>query len=101
MVSVTIGLIPLLFLSGLYFNSRDGSRPNDDNARIHEDGHYALSLIRRNLMQAGFDHMRTGNTTDFPPQIPNELTKLKGLTGCSYGFATPLGRGFDQSFKSS
>ena len=82
-MSVTIGLIPLLFLSSLYFNSLAGSHPNDDNARIHEDGRYALSLIWRTLMQARFSHMQTGNTTDFPPQSPNELTKFKGLTGCS------------------
>jgi len=92
MVSVTIGLILLLFLSSLYFNSRASSRLNDDNARIQEDGRYALSLIGRNLMQAGFGHMQTGNTTDFPPQSPTELAKLKGLTGCSYGFATPLAK---------
>ncbi|WP_395822670.1 PilW family protein [Collimonas sp.] len=90
MVSVTIGLILLLFLSSLYFNSRASVRLNDDNARIQEDGRYALSLIGRNLMQAGFGHMQTGNTTDFPPQSPIELSKLKGLTGCSYGFATPV-----------
>lgn len=87
MVSVTIGLILLLFLSSLYFNSRSSSRLNDDNGRLQEDGRYALSVIGRNLMQAGFGNMQTGNTTDFPPAA---YSTLKGLVGCSYGFAMPV-----------
>lgn len=87
MVSVTIGLILLLFLSSLYFNSRSSSRLNDDNARMHEDGRYALDLIGRNLMQAGFGNMQTGSTTDFPPAHP---PNVKALMGCNYGFATPV-----------
>lgn len=87
MVSMTIGLILLLFLSSLYFNSRSSSRLNDDNARMQEDGRYAMAMIGRNLMQAGFGNMQTGNTSDFPPAAESDL---KGITGCNYGFATPV-----------
>ncbi|AIY43278.1 Type IV fimbrial biogenesis protein PilW [Collimonas arenae] len=87
MVSLVIGLLLLLFLSSLYFNSRSSSRLNDDNARIQEDGRYALALIGRNLMQAGFGNMQSGTTTDFPPASDPDL---KGLTGCNYGFVTPV-----------
>ncbi|AMP16574.1 prepilin-type N-terminal cleavage/methylation domain protein [Collimonas pratensis] len=87
MVSVTIGLILILFLSSLYFNSNASSRLNDDNARIQEDGRYALSVIGRNLMQAGYGTMQSDTTTDFPPTA---YSALQGLTGCNNGFATPL-----------
>jgi len=87
MVSVTIGLILLLFLSSLYFNSRSSSRLNDDNARVQEDGRYAMGVIGRSLMQAGFGNMLTGNTTDFPPASSPTLT---GLMGCDNGFVTPI-----------
>ncbi|PFH08816.1 type IV pilus assembly protein PilW [Collimonas sp. PA-H2] len=87
MVSVTIGLILVMFLSSLYLNSKSSSRLNDDNARIQEDGRYALSVIGRSLMQAGFGNMLTGNTTDFPPSANPTLT---GLMGCDKGFAQPI-----------
>ena len=86
MVSVTIGLILLLFLSSLYFNSSSSSRLNDDNARIQEDGRYALGIIGTNMMQAGFGNMQTGTATDFPP---GAYPSLKGLTGCNHGFVLP------------
>jgi type IV pilus assembly protein PilW len=89
MVSVAIGLILLLFLSSLYFNSRSSSRLNDDNARMQEDGRYAMGLIGRNLMQAGFGYMQTGNSTDFPPADLKSLG-LQGLMGCTDGFAEPM-----------
>lgn len=87
MVSVTIGLILMLFLSSLYFNSKSSSRLNDDNARIQEDGRFALNLIGHNLAQAGYGNMLTGNTTDFPPATSPTLT---GLMGCDNGFVTPI-----------
>ncbi|MEO6920051.1 MAG: PilW family protein [Collimonas sp.] len=87
MVSLTIGLIIMLFLSSLYFNSKSSSRLNDDNARIQEDGRFALGVIERSLMQAGFGNMMTGNTTDFPPVAYPTLT---GLMGCDNGYATPM-----------
>lgn len=87
LVSVTIGLILMLFLSSLYFNSKSSSRLNDDNARIQEDGRFALNLIGRSLMQAGYGNMLTGNTTDFPPVSAPTLT---GLIGCDNGFAMPI-----------
>ncbi|MFC5472609.1 PilW family protein [Paraherbaspirillum soli] len=87
MVSVTIGMILVLFVSSLYFNSKSSYRLNDDNARIQEDGRFALSVIGRSLMQAGYGNIVTSISTDFPPTSEPGLT---GITGCDDGFVTPI-----------
>lgn len=81
MVSIVIGMILIVFISSLYLNSKSSFRLNDDNARLQEDGNFALSLIGRNLMQAGYGAMRTVSTTSFTG---------KGITACDNGFTDPL-----------
>jgi type IV pilus assembly protein PilW len=81
MVSIVIGMVLIIFISSLYLNSKASFRLNDDNARLQEDGNYALTLIGRNLMQAGYGAMRTVSTTSFTG---------KGLVACDNGFASPL-----------
>lgn len=82
MVSVAIGLTLLVFISSLYFNSKASFRLNDDNARLQEDGNFALTVIGRNLVQAGYGAMVTATTTSF--------TGKKGITACDNGFKDPL-----------
>lgn len=81
MVSIVIGMILIVFISSMYLNSKSSFRLNDDNARLQEDGNYALSMIGRSLMQAGYGVMRTVTTTNF---------KGNGFTACDNGFANPL-----------
>jgi len=77
MISLVIGMVLVLFISTLFVNSKASFRLNDDNARLQEDAGYAMGLIGRNLMQAGFGNVRTSATTDFVGQA---------LKGCSKGF---------------
>lgn len=87
MVSVVISLVLVLFVSSLYISSKGSYRINDDNARLQEDGRYAMALIGRNLMQAGFGNVVTSTTTDF---VNADGTPAQGLKGCDNGFASPV-----------
>lgn len=87
MVSVVISLVLVLFVSGLFISSKGSYRINDDNARLQEDGRYAMALIGRNLMQAGFGNPVTRTTTDF---VDVDGNILQGLRGCDTGFASPV-----------
>lgn len=89
MVSIVISLVLVLFVSSLYISSKGSSRINDDNARLQEDGRYAMGLIGRNLMQAGFGNALTGTTTDFAGTDVNG-GPLQGLRGCDKGFVGPV-----------
>ena len=89
MISVTISLVLVLFVSSLYISSKASYRINDDNARLQEDGRYAMALIGRNLMQAGFGNPLTRTTTDFAgTNVDGD--PLQGLRGCDTGFVSPV-----------
>ncbi|MDP5009001.1 MAG: PilW family protein [Glaciimonas sp.] len=91
MISVTIGLVLLLFMSSLYFNSKASTRINDDSAHLQEDGAYALNLIGRNVMQAGYGKMLSGTTIDFVGQgITGYDDCTAGGTSASYACVTSL-----------
>ncbi len=85
MISLVIGLLIVLFMSSLYFNSKTSFNINDDNARLLEDGNYALNLMGRNFMQAGYGKVLTGTTIDFIG---------KGLTGYDDCTAAPTSTKF-------
>lgn len=86
MVSVTISLVLVLFVSSLFISSKSSYRLNDDSARMQEDGRYAMGLIGRSLMQAGFGDPGLQINTSFV----NELGKdIQGLRGCTHGFVDP------------
>ncbi|WP_025916588.1 PilW family protein [Herminiimonas sp. CN] len=89
MVSVTISLVLVLFVSSLYISSKGSYRINDDSARLQEDGRYAMGLIGRNLMQAGFGNALTRTTTDFVG-VDVDGNPLQGLRGCDAGFVSPV-----------
>lgn len=87
MVSIVISLVLVLFVSSLYISSKGSYRINDDNARLQEDGRYAMALIGRSLMQAGYGNVVTSTTTDF---VNPDGTAAQGLKGCDNGFASPV-----------
>ena len=89
MVSITIGMVIVLFVSTLYISSRSSARINDDNAIMQNEGRMALSLIGRNLMQAGFGNLASSDMTTNTSKA--KLTDFigDGLFGCNTGFATP------------
>lgn len=86
MISIVIGLVLVLFVTTLFINSKASFRLNDDNARLQEDAGYAMALIGRNLMQAGFGNVVTSTTTDF---VNPDGSAAQGLRGCDNGFTAP------------
>lgn len=86
MISVTISLVLVLFVSSLFISSKGSYRLNDDNARLQEDGRYAMALIGRNLMQAGYGNALTRTITDF---VDVDGKPAQGLRGCDNGFVNP------------
>ena len=86
MVSVTISLVLVLFVSSLFISSKGSYRLNDDSARMQEDGRYAMALIGRNLMQAGYGKALTRTITDF---VGADGKPGLGLIGCDNGFVNP------------
>ena len=84
MVSLTIGLVVILFVTSLYIGSKSSSRLQDDNTRMQEDGRAAMSLIGNNIKQAWFGEPRGyslfGVVSDF---------QGRGLIACDNGFAAP------------
>lgn len=86
MISVTISLVLVLFVSSLFISSKGSYRLNDDNARLQEDGRYAMALIGRNLMQAGYGKALTRTITDF---VDVDEKPAQGLRGCDKGFVNP------------
>lgn len=86
MISMAIGLVLVLFIGTLYVNSKASFRLNDDSARLQEDVGYAIALIGRNLMQAGFGNVVTSTTTDF---VNADGSQAQALKGCDNGFVNP------------
>lgn len=84
MVSLTIGLVVILFVTSLYVGSKSSSRLQDDNTRMQEDGRAAMNLIGSNIKQAWFGEPRGyslfGVVSDF---------QGRGLIACDNGFAAP------------
>ncbi len=89
MVSITIGMLVVLFLSSLYLSSRTSHRITDDSSRMQEEARAAMNLIGRNLSQAGFGHLVSSDLGSLVNKA--DLTDMggAGLSGCDFGFAAP------------
>ncbi len=84
MVSVTIGLVLILFLSSMYLSSRSSGRVLDDNTRMQEDGRAAMALMGRSIKQAWFGQPAVMTASG----VRTDLT-VAGMIACDSGFATP------------
>lgn len=82
MISLTLGMIVVLFVTNLYVGSRSSSRLQEETARLNEDGRAAMHLLGRNIKQAWFgnpvSYFLEGMQTDF---------NGNGLIACDNGFA--------------
>ena len=89
MVSITIGMLVVLFLSSLYLSSRTSHRITDDSSRMQEEARAAMHLIGRNLTQAGFGHLVSSDLGSLVNKA--DLTDMggAGIGGCDLGFAEP------------
>jgi type IV pilus assembly protein PilW len=92
MVSITIGLIILLFITSLFVNSKASYDIGDDSSRLQEDGRYAMGVIGRNIIQAGYGKLLTATTTDF---VKVDGSPAQAMKGCNSGFADPKSTSLD------
>ena len=89
MVSITVGLLLVLFVSTLYLSSRSSARINDASSRMQEEGRSVMYLIGRNLMQAGFGTLTSSDMATFVSKAKLTDFTGDGLLGCQKGFDTP------------
>ena len=88
MVASTIALFMLVGVSELYLSSLAGEKTNVDATDIGANGRYAMEVLRRELMHAGFR-----GVTWAEPTIP-VTTTISTITGeCASGFVTNLRQG--------
>ncbi|MBI4755012.1 MAG: PilW family protein [Betaproteobacteria bacterium] len=75
MIGLTLTLVLMVALVGLYVGSRQTYRVDDDNSRLQEAGRFAIELLGRNVRQAGF--------SDVPTQTSSRKVSFTGvpLTG--------------------
>ncbi len=89
MVAVTIGLIILAAVSGIFVTSKSTYNTTDSLARLQENARFAVHYLSRDIRMAGFtgctDDLKSVNntlkTTDFAFQ--NISTPIEGLEGAS------------------
>jgi type IV pilus assembly protein PilW len=55
MISLSLGLLLLTGIGTIYVGSNQTYRVQEENARLQENGRYALEVIGRNIRQAGTD----------------------------------------------
>ncbi len=81
MVSLTIGMVVILFVTSLFLQGKASTRLQDENNRMQEDGRAAMNLLGRNIKQAWFGEpvsiLPSGLLTEFRGQ---------GLYGCDNDF---------------
>ena len=53
MIAMALGLLLLLVISTVFVSSRQTFREQEDNARIQENGRFALEILGRSIKQAG------------------------------------------------
>lgn len=99
LVSMTIGVVLVLFVSSLYLGSRGSYQINDDSARMQEEGRATMYLLGRNLMQAGFGMVTFSDAgAETQKTAFEELVVVDaGLTAfraCDAGFTDPAAQNF-------
>ncbi|MFC5473254.1 PilW family protein [Paraherbaspirillum soli] len=83
MISATLGLIMVGVVVSLYLSSKSSYRLNDDNARLRADGDFAMTVIGRNLRQAGFGKL-TSVSLNAPSSSRTDFIG-QALRGCDAG----------------
>jgi type IV pilus assembly protein PilW len=63
LVAIALGLVLLAGIGTIYMGSQQTYRMQEANARLQENGRYALEIIGRSLRQAGADGVLTPNLT--------------------------------------
>ena len=103
LVAMTLASATLLLLTTLYLSSKASFRLSEEKRRLHQDGSYAMTLMERDLRQAGFGNLlgagASASATHITDFILADGAPAQGLRGCEHGFIKPLGSGKDFSCK--
>lgn len=54
LISLTIGLVILIAIGTVYFNTGNLTRQREDQAQLNDPAHNVMQLLRQNLTQAGY-----------------------------------------------
>lgn len=54
LISLTIGLVILIAIGTVYFNTSNLTRQREDQAQLNDPAHNVMQLLRQNLTQAGY-----------------------------------------------
>lgn len=70
MIALTISLILLLVIGTVFTSSRQVFNVQEDNARIQENGRFALEVLGRSIKQAGYTNIPFSGTKIFFTGVP-------------------------------
>jgi len=86
MVAVTIGLIILAAVAGLFVNTNKASNNQNRLARVQENGRFAMYYLLRDLRMAGY----MGCQSDVTDHLTNDLATTTGFYFGTANLATPI-----------
>jgi type IV pilus assembly protein PilW len=100
MVSIAVGLLVVLAVTGLLLSAKTGYIFQDEGARMQETGRYAIESITRAVRQAGYENWDTSATAMLaPPEISANISGLdaSGLKESEFGIEAPLSKSVNGS----
>ena len=86
MVAVTIGLIILAAVAGLFVNTNKASNNQNRLARVQENGRFAMYYLLRDLRMTGY----MGCQSDVTDRLTNDLATTTGFYFGTTNLATPI-----------
>lgn len=96
MVAVTIGLIILAAVAGIFVNANKASNNQNRLARVQENGRFAMYYLLRDLRMTGY----VGCQQDMKNQLTNDLATTTGFYFGTPSLAIPI-EGIDDITSSS
>ena len=96
MVAMTIGLIILAAVAGLFVNANKSSNNQSRIARVQENGRFAMYYLLRDLRMAGY----MGCRSDVADHLTNDLATTAGFVFGTNNLSTPI-EGIDDVTSSS
>lgn len=95
MVAITIGLLLLAGLSGIFISSSDSNRELQRSAQQLENGRYAIQVISQDLQHAGY-YGQFSSALAVPAALPDPCTIPTALTATYFNDSAPFAiQGYD------
>lgn len=94
MVAITISMVLVLAAASMYLATRESQRSIDQASSAHEAGAYALRLIGRDILNAGFYPAVRPASADLA-NLPSAYLNITGQTAYEFGVFGCEGARFD------